>query len=446
MEADAPKQWRLNSFFSGIGGFELAFERQGFSAAFTCENDPFCESVLKRHWPDVVNARDIRCPEVEIPDASLWTAGFPCQDVSLAKAPHGREGFRGTKSSLFFAFHDHLREHLPEVVLLENVAGLLNSHGGADFLALLKALTELGYAVTWRVLNARYFGVPQSRPRVFICAWMKDAGRAVSSLFEAIPAATPKREREGFITPTRCPITGAVVPHIAYCVSATSARHTGLDWARSYISYDRGVRRPTPLECERLQGFPENWSVPAPSYVTPIGGYDTERYKAVGNAVAIPVVEWIADRIRNNFDNPLTRTQQIDALTEIPAAESTLRGLTAEFAGPGVQTQRLSATSEVKWQRSGCALGDVVVHAPASSSPVKVVSSRFVDLLEKGPVDERYYLSPNAARGIIRRIERAGRHLFPPLDAALRGMASGRLIDISSDVEDQFTIQEVAYG
>src|SRR5688572_1934268 len=126
MEPDAPKTLRLNSFFAGIGGFELAFERHGFSPAFNCENDPFCESVLERHWPDIPHAGDIRKPDIQIPDAALWTAGFPCQDVSLAKVPHGREGFRGTKSSLFFTFHDRLRDHHPEVVLLENVAGLLN--------------------------------------------------------------------------------------------------------------------------------------------------------------------------------------------------------------------------------------------------------------------------------------------------------------------------------
>jgi DNA (cytosine-5)-methyltransferase 1 len=206
------------------------------------------------------------------------------------------------------------------------------------------------------------------------------------------------------------------------------------------------VRRPTPLECERLQGLPDNWSAPAPSQVTPIDRYDTERYKAVGNAVAIPVVEWVAERIRANFKTRPPLAQQLDALPVVPAEKSTLRALAAEFGRPDAQVQSLRVAGQVKWQRSGCAVGDTVLHAPASTAPVKPVESRFVDLIEQGRVDERYFLSPNAARGIIRRIERAGRHLFPPLEATLRSMANGRVPAPINVDEDALKIQEAAYG
>jgi DNA (cytosine-5)-methyltransferase 1 len=426
MASDASKSWRLNSFFSGIGGFELAFERHGFSTGFYCENDPFCRSVLERHWPKVPNGSDIGDLNADvIPTATIWTAGFPCQDVSLAKVPHGREGFRGTKSSLFFTFHELLTAHHPKVVLLENVDGLLSSHNGADFQALLEALTDLGYAVAWRLLNARYYGVPQSRPRVFICAWLDDPVRAVSSLFEEECAPKLKGERAGFITRTECPVTGAIVPEISYCISATSARHTGLDWARTYITSDRGVRRLTPLECERLQGFPDHWSVPGTRWVTPIDGNDTARYQALGNAVAIPVVEWIARRIRANLEAGPREATQTEALPLDPASEAAIRKLAHEFGKPGAVVHPLRGRSEPKWQRGGCAFRDTVLHAPASTAPLRPKRSRLVDMIERNSVHDKYFISPNAARGIIRRVDKAGRHLFGPLDARLRQLASG---------------------
>jgi DNA (cytosine-5)-methyltransferase 1 len=413
----------LNSFFSGIGGFELAFERQGFSTQFYCENDPFCRSILKRHWPKLPHSSDIlNLDPLAIPNATLWTAGFPCQDLSLAKVPHGRTGFRGAKSSLFFTFHKLLRIHRPQIVLLENVAGLLNSHKGSDFRILLESLTELNYAVAWRVLNARYFGVPQSRPRVFICAWMEDVGRAVSTLFESKLSPALKGEREGFLTPSYCSETGAIVPHISYCISATSARHTGLDWARSYVTYRHGVRRLTPLECERLQGFPDHWTLPANDCVSSLEGLDTERYKALGNAIAVPVVEWIANRVAFNLKSNSSDSEQ----TPLPISEvssSMGRYLIGEFTRSRVRIDGLREVGEIRWQRGGLAYRDLVFHTSASTAPFRPICSRFVDVLEKQQLSERYFLSQNAARGIIRRVDRAGRHLFPPLDASLRALA-----------------------
>lgn len=418
---------RLNSFFSGIGGFELAFARSGFGTQFQCENDSFCRSVLKRHWPSVQCAQDIKtlAPR-DIPVGTVWTAGFPCQDLSLAKVPHGRSGFRGAQSSLFFPFYKLISEALPTVVVLENVAGLLNSHKGEDFKILIESLTHLGYAVAWRVLNARYFGVPQSRPRVFICAWMNDPRRAVSALFESEPAHTPRNERSGFLEPTICHRTGAVVPLTSYCVSATSARHTGLDWSRTYIPYLNGtVRRPTPLECERLQGFPDGWSVPRPDGFST--DQDTERYRAVGNAIAIPVGEWISQRISS-----LLRTQSgTGAVDETPTCHTgsvNLRSFASEFRVKSAREGALHADgTPTAWKRGGVAYLGHLVHAPASTAPINAVQSRLIDFLEKRDVASRYFLSPNAARGVIRRVDRGGRSLFEPLDQNLRRLAANAL-------------------
>ena len=176
---------RLASFFTGIGGFDLGFERAGCRVAYQCEIDDFCNSLLERHWPNVKQARDIR--EVgngkEIPEAELWCVGFPCQDVSLARARQ-RAGLNGRHTSLFYDFARLLEDALPHMVILENVPGLLSSHSGRDFGIILSTLDKLGYGVAWRVLDSRYFGVPQSRRRLYIAGYRGDPAGAAALLFE----------------------------------------------------------------------------------------------------------------------------------------------------------------------------------------------------------------------------------------------------------------------
>lgn len=414
---------RVNSFFAGIGGFDLAFETHGFELSFHCEKDDFCRSVLKRNWPTVASVGDIQQLDAkEIPAADVWTAGFPCQDLSLARTPHGkRNGLKGSQSGLFYTFLDLLAIHKPPVVLLENVAGLLNSHKGADFNALISSLTKLGYGVAWRVLNARYFGAPQSRPRVFICAWLGSPENAVKALFENQIAIKPKNERRGFMAESKCPESGLSVPQVSFCISATSGRHTGLDWARSYVTYPDAVRRLTPLECERLQGLPENWTLPDKDYVVPIRGIETNRYHAIGNAVCVPVVQWVAGRILN----VLQASESGAGGTRKPAVRTRLQQLSETHLSIKSEVQPLLADAkEPKWQSGGIAYRDCVVTVAVSSSPCTPVASQLINVIERTKVHERYFLSANAAQGILRRVDKLGRHLFPPLDVALRKIAN----------------------
>jgi len=418
----ANKAKRINSFFAGIGGFDLAFKRNGFTTAFYCENNDFCRSVLKRHWPEVANAGDIReLNTQDIPIANIWTAGFPCQDLSLARTPHGkRSGLKGIQSGLFYTFLELLATHKPRVVLLENVAGLLSSHKGADFKALIASLTNLGYAVAWRVLNARYFGAPQSRPRVFICAWRDSPESAIKALFEDEIAVKPKNERHGFMVESKCTTSEISVPQVSFCISATSGRHTGLDWARSYVTYPNTVRRLTPLECERLQGLPDNWTIPHQDYVVPIRGIETNRYHAIGNAVCVPVVEWIADRISMGIQLPDNSVNNL----AIPV-KNQLQQLAKNFLSPLCEAQMLSLDSEEsKWASGGIAYKDCFATVAVSSSPIEAIASRFIDIIEKTTVHERYFLSANAIQGILRRVDKLGRHLFPPLNTVLRNIST----------------------
>ncbi|SEQ38035.1 DNA (cytosine-5)-methyltransferase 1 [Pseudomonas cuatrocienegasensis] len=435
---------RVNSFFAGIGGFDLAFEKHGFKTSFYCEKDDFCRSVLKRNWPTVANARDIQQLDAkEIPVADVWTAGFPCQDLSLARTPHGkRNGLKGSQSGLFYTFLDLLSVHKPSVVLLENVAGLLNSHNGADFNALISSLTKLGYGVAWRVLNARYFGAPQSRPRVFICAWLGSPANAVKALFEDEISVKPRNERRGFMVESKCPESGISVPQVSFCISATSGRHTGLDWARSYVTYPDAVRRLTPLECERLQGLPENWTLPDKDYVIPIRGIETSRYHAIGNAVCVPVVQWIAGRVSEVFEVPVDKAEGLNG----PAVKRRLHDLAKTYLSSKCELKpRPADSNEVKWQSGGVAYKNWVATTSVSSSPVTPVSSQLINVIEKKKVHQRYFLSANAAQGIVRRVDRLGRHLFPPLDAVLRrvSISAPRLGEVSLDVQEDVRVNEL---
>lgn len=302
---------KVASFFAGIGGFDLGFERnRGMKVVWQCEINDFCRDILHQHWPNVPCARDIReianekTPRRSIPDASVWTGGFPCQDVSLARMGP-RKGLRGKQSGLFYDFAKLIEARCPPTVVIENVAGLLSSHGGRDFQIVVRTLAELGYGVGWRVLNSRYFGVPQSRQRVYIVACYRDPERAGQILFEPECSEgddAPRRSNGAkAISPFKRvlgnPRKGPIVQGIAYCLYACSARHTGTDWSRTYVSYPDGrVRRLTPLECERIQGFPDGWTVPE-MQIDDLDRLDTLRYHAVGNAVTVDVAQWIGKRI-----------------------------------------------------------------------------------------------------------------------------------------------------
>ena len=291
------KKYAVSSFFAGIGGFDIAFERNGFTTNFLCEINPFCQSILSQHWPNVKKGNDINeIQSSDIPHSDVWCGGFPCQDISLARGASRRLGLNGTRSGLFYRYAELIAEEKPEVVIIENVAGLFNSNKGRDFGVIIQTMTSLGYEVSWRLLNSRYFGVPQSRTRVYLCCWLNNPTKAIKVLFDECGAEKSKRERLDFITEASKPNEYPKVPNVSYCLAASSGRHTGTDWSRTYVVCHDGVRRMTPLESERLQGFPDKWTE-----LQNFNGNDddlnTLRYTAIGNAVSIPVVEWIAKRV-----------------------------------------------------------------------------------------------------------------------------------------------------
>jgi DNA (cytosine-5)-methyltransferase 1 len=304
------------SFFAGIGGFDLGFERAGMESVWQCELKPFCVDILEQHWPYVPRANDIRKVEPnDIPNAAIWAGGFPCQDVSLARMGP-RSGLKGRQSGLFYDFAELIGERRPPLVVLENVAALLSSHDGRDFAIVLRTLADIGYGVAWRVLDSRHFGVPQSRTRVFVVGSLGGAASAGSVLFEPEcgdrddEKSRPDGEKpvSPFAISVGNPEQG-YVKKLAHCLYAESARHTGTDWSRNYVAYPEGrVRRLTPLETERLQGFPEDWTMPKQAMAN-LDMLDSARYHACGNAVSVPVAEWLGHRIVDNLGEWLMKRQ-----------------------------------------------------------------------------------------------------------------------------------------
>ncbi len=165
-------------FFAGIGGFRLGMEMAGHECVGHCEIDKFADKsyrAMHNVKEDEWYADDIcRVEPGELPEADIWTGGFPCQAFSIAGKRRGFEDMRGT---LIFEIFRLAAERKPRILFLENVKGLLNHEGGRTFGIILDGLWELGYDVQWQVLNSKNFGVPQNRERVFIIGHLGKGSR-----------------------------------------------------------------------------------------------------------------------------------------------------------------------------------------------------------------------------------------------------------------------------
>jgi DNA-cytosine methyltransferase len=158
---------RTLSLFSGIGGFDLGFERAGMTVVGVCEIDKHAQKILQRHFPDATLHDDVRKVHYARGSVDLVCGGFPCQDLSVAGK---RRGLDGERSGLWFEFARIIDETEPQWVVIENVPGLFSSDGGRDFATIIQWLAKRGYGVGWRVLDSQGFGLAQRRKRVFIVA------------------------------------------------------------------------------------------------------------------------------------------------------------------------------------------------------------------------------------------------------------------------------------
>ena len=160
------------SLFAGVGGFDLAMERNGVNVVASVEIDKHCQKVLANRFPNSKLFDDVTTVTGEEllnvgfnPSKGIIAGGFPCQDLSVAGK---RAGLAGERSGLFWEIARIVEETKSEYFLIENVPGLLSSNKGRDFGVVVGTMADLGYSVSWRVLDAQHFGVPQRRRRVFI--------------------------------------------------------------------------------------------------------------------------------------------------------------------------------------------------------------------------------------------------------------------------------------
>lgn len=329
--------------FAGVGGFhygiEKAYEnnirtsegsyarhdksgdngRVGGNTEQRCvysnEWDKYANSVYRKHFGEC-DQTDIRKVTAEsIPDHDLLCAGFPCQSFSIAGK---RRGFDDTRGTLFFDIARVLKAKQPWLLLLENVKGLLSHDNGNTFKTIISTLTELGYDLQWQVLNSKDFGVPQNRERIFIVGHLRGTARPqvfpIGEVYQILDGENKSNKRQ-----TQTELSSSLRANPAKKADDTFIKETqklpdamrvrktdgnsvtlkGLGGGLGaktglYQMENTKIRRLTPIECERLQGFPDNW--------TQYGAdgelmSDTQRYKMCGNAVTTNVITEIAKRL-----------------------------------------------------------------------------------------------------------------------------------------------------
>jgi len=267
------------SVCSGIEAATVAWESLDWVPAWFSEIDPFANKVLAFHYPQVSNLGDMtklydKIKEIKI---NLLVGGTPCQSFSLEG---NREGLDDSRGNLALEFCKLADKTQPRWIVWENVSGVLSSGKGRDFGAVIGQLAKCGYGVAYRVLDAQYFGVPQRRRRVFVVGYRGDWRPAAQVLFER--ACFERNHKTSQKSERR--IASTIKAGYFKCWN---------DLANVTNLCDSGKfgRRLTPLECERLQGFPDN-------YTNISGASDTDRYKAIGNSMAVPVMRWIGNQIK----------------------------------------------------------------------------------------------------------------------------------------------------
>ena len=292
---------------AGIGGFRQALENLGCECVGYSEIDKHAIKLYSAWYNDECNFGDITKIEAEkLPDFELLVGGFPCQAFSVAGK---RGGFNDTRGTIFFDFARIMKAKKPKFAIFENVKGLLNHDGGKTYETMLRTLDELGYDAQWGVLNTRFHGLPQNRERVYIVANLRERS-STKILFERGNDSSDKMER------TEQSTIGAMTGlykigdidglntqysrvYDSEGVSTTiNAQGGGLGAKTGLYNAGDKVRRLTPKECFRLQGFKDEMV----ELGYKLGISDTQLYKMAGNAVSVPVVEWVAQRVLN-WDN-----------------------------------------------------------------------------------------------------------------------------------------------
>lgn len=291
--------------FAGIGGLSLLFRELGMECVFSSEIDKFAVQTYVKNFNEVPFGDIREIAEENIPTHDLLLGGFPCQAFSIAGK---RKGFDDDRGNLFYEIIRILSFHKPKAFLLENVKGLINHKKGSTFKTILNNLTDLGYKVSYKVLNARNFGLPQNRERVYIVGFLEhnidfqfpnpfNKATMVSKIIEnnidkkyIISDKLWKSHQE------RKERNKSKGNGFGYSLVYKNSEYTSTLSARYYKDgseillhqENNNPRKLTPRECANLQGFPYNFKIVVS---------DNQSYKQFGNSVAVVVVREIAKEI-----------------------------------------------------------------------------------------------------------------------------------------------------
>lgn len=422
----------VGSICSGIEAASVAWRTLGFSFKWFSEISKFPSTLLQIKYPDIPNLGDMcnlpaQLKDGVVPAPDLICGGTPCQAFSLAGWKKGLEDARGNLSLKFVEIinaNDEIRLSLGKsetIIFWENVEGVLrdktNAFGcfvatlaGFDEELVVKKWPQSGLVrgpkrnVAWRVIDAKYFGLPQQRRRLYLIA----GGLEFSPeevLFEmgkiglsVDPDKSLEFQKDGQSI--------EVFRHYADCLYAAY----GTKWNGNAAAYngslfvlqERRLRRFTPLECERLMGFPDNYTSIG-SAVAP-----TLRYQATGNSWAVPVVKWLGERIKNYSKLRKKKIHHIDYI---------------------LSHCRIQLKDEVVLYDFGKELIPLGggLYFNSSPAPLNPKYGNIYDIIDV-EADERFYITPVGCKGILRRKEERNLRISPRLEKAL--------IDISSTWTD----------
>ncbi len=294
--------------FAGIGGIRIPFEEISGKCVFTSEFDKFSQQTYEANFGEIPSGDITQINEKNIPAHDVLLAGFPCQAFSNAGL---KKGFEDTRGTLFFDIARILKYHRPKAFLLENVKGLKGHNKGETLKTIIRVLNSLNYNLSIEVLNAKHFGLPQNRERIFIIGF-KDV------IDFQFPKAPMLNTRLGDIlhknTSDKYTISNKIWSShqkrkkrakakgygFGYSLFDRDASHTSTISARYYKDgseilikqKDKNPRMLSPREAARLQGFPDSFMIPVSK---------GQAYKQFGNSVSINVIRAIAKEMEKHL-------------------------------------------------------------------------------------------------------------------------------------------------
>lgn len=309
---------KVLSFFAGVGGIDIAFENTGaFDVIYANEFDKNARITYEKNFNLQVDPRDIRNVKAdELPDADVVLAGFPCQAFSVAGY---RKGFEDERGDLFFETLRIIIAKQPEVVFLENVKNMVTHDNGNTFRVIRQGLEQNGYYLKWAVLNATEYGnIPQNRERIYIVGFKSKEAYESFEFPNKIPLTTKLNEVIDFVNAVDYKYYYSQDKNPTFydkLEEAITSQDTVYQWRRQYVRENKsgvvptltanmgtgghnvplilselGIRKLTPRETFKVQGFPKHYKLPEIA--------DGQLYKQAGNSVVVPVAERIAKEIK----------------------------------------------------------------------------------------------------------------------------------------------------